>query len=182
MRRFSIVLVALTCVACEASFRDLRPADDDDPTNVMAADMGDGNADADPNAMPNGDPNGDPNADPNADPAVETVVATGGFERVRYDATGSASLVELADGSYEVRLSSDFSTDNVPGPVVVLASVDSLGTAIDSGRGDIELGPLTNLSGASTFAVPGDPGDRRYVWIYCKPFGVEMSFSLMEDQ
>ena len=58
---------------------------------------------------------------------------------------------------------------------------DALGTGIDEGRGDIELGPLLNLSGASTFEVPGDPGDRRNVWIYCKPFGVEMSIARLED-
>ena len=62
---------------------------------------------------------------------------------------------------------------SVPGPVVVRASEDTLGSRLDPERGDLELGVLEQDRGASSYTLPFPPGPRTFVWVYCKPFGLE---------
>jgi len=114
-------------------------------------------------------------------PLREEVVFSGQFERVDYTAEGSAEIVHLPDGSYEVRLGEDFFNAPIPGPVLVLSLEPVIGSRIEPERGDIEIAALTELSGAQTFKLPFAPGPRRHLWVYCKPFGLESSLALLGE-
>ena len=81
-----------------------------------------------------------------------------------------------------MRFSADFSVSGVPGPVVVLSRRPSIGTGIDASAGDVELGPQAARRGAQTYPVPAGADDRRFVWIYCKPFGIEVARAALEDR
>ncbi len=169
--RFILVVMLLAAAGCDAAFTDLRPqAVTNGPVDVDMGQPDEGGEGPDVGEVP------DAGDQPDLPPAMEQIIAEGMFvPRASYGGEGTATLVRLADGSHEVRLGPDFSTGSVPGPTVVLAREDSLGPTLDPARGDLELGVLASNSGASTYAVPGDPGDRRIVWIYCKPFGLQMS-------
>ena len=145
----------LLVTACDAQFVDLRPEGSTTPP-----------------VTPDGNNPGNPD---NSGTGMESVIASGTWEgRASYDASGSADLVMLEDGSFEVRFGSDFSVSRVPGPVVVLSRRDSLAGGIRRGRGDIELGEQAERSGRQSYAIRAGADDRRYVWIYCKPFGLEV--------
>jgi hypothetical protein len=113
---------------------------------------------------------------------TEHVIANGSWEgRDGHGGEGSVSLVRKADQSVELRIGEDFSASPVPGPVVVLSFRESLGSSIDSTAGDLDLGTLTSAKGAQTYAVPGGDGGRRYAWVFCEPFGVEIARAPLKD-
>jgi hypothetical protein len=106
----------------------------------------------------------------------DTVHARGTFSgRGSYTGTGEASLVVRMDGSIGLSFDAAFQVSGVPGPVVVLTTRDRLGSAIDTGAGDIEVGALTRNAGAQSYDVTAAALDRNYVWVFCKPFGVEIA-------
>jgi hypothetical protein len=108
-----------------------------------------------------------------------STVATGTFSgRSHYNGEGSAELVDLGNGQFELRFGSDFNVSQVPGPLVYLSSRGAIGSTIDS-RTDLFLGALTSYSGAQSYLIEGDPGDRRYAWVYCGPFRVEVALAPM---
>jgi hypothetical protein len=45
----------------------------------------------------------------------------------------------------------------------------------------ITSGPLRSPSGAQSYPLPVDDGGRRFLFIFCKPFGVEIALSHLED-
>jgi hypothetical protein len=110
------------------------------------------------------------------------VFAMGEFEgRAGYTGRGMASL-RRSGGRVFLEFSSDFEASAVPAPVVVLSSRQALGTAIDGEGGDIDLGTLKSLTGEQSYEIPaGEAEGRRYAWIYCKPFAVEVARALMEE-
>ncbi len=109
--------------------------------------------------------------------AVEQVVALGTFEgRGGHSALGSAMVVRTIEGSYELRLGADFRVSGVPGPVVYLSPRAALGSSIDS-KQDLEIAPLRLLSGAQSYSLVGlGPNFQNlYVWVWCKPFAIEVA-------
>lgn len=192
-RYVQIALFALACllvVGCEASFEDLRPESEAlVPQEPVPQDMGEeGESDATgTDALPDEDVDSDGTADANgtADADDEddepTEIASGTFEgRGGYGASGSASIWKVGS-SWEVRLNEDFVVDSVPGPVMVLTQGSSLGSSIDASRGDIELGVLESNQGISVFDIGTDPGDRFVLWVFCKPFGLEVARAQLEE-
>lgn len=116
-----------------------------------------------------------------ADPGAAGVVASGTFEgRAGHAGAGTAELVREADGRVVLRFGSDFAVSGVPGPVVVLSSRDALGGAIDATKGDLHLGALASSSGGQSYPVPGGDGGRRWAWVYCEPFAVEIARARLE--
>jgi hypothetical protein len=125
----------------------------------------------------------DPAQDPDAGGEVPggVVVARGVFEgRAGHLGRGGATLLRLPGGTLELRFEPDFSTSGVPGPFVVLSTRAALGRGIDPGQGDLEIGPLKAVSGEQRYPVPGGDEGRRVAWVYCKPFGVEVSRAVLE--
>ncbi|HUS64990.1 MAG TPA: hypothetical protein VMZ28_10630 [Kofleriaceae bacterium] len=107
----------------------------------------------------------------------ETVLATGRFEgRAGHLGSGGGRLVETATG-IEVRMDADFSASAVPGPVVVLTARPGLGTALVAE--DLQLGALSSPKGAQSYPVPGGDGGRRNLFVFCKPFGVEVARAVL---
>jgi hypothetical protein len=186
----AVLLVLGTVGGCDASFVDQRPGEGQavdggglDLATATEAGRADGGSAADlGDATPGADavPGADAAAmvDAGADPVV---FARGDFAgRSGYQGAGRAELVRRGD-VIELRFSDDFATSAVPGPVVVLSNRAEMGSAIRTDQGDVELGVLQATSGAQTYAVPDGDGGRRYAWVYCKPFGVEVARAMMED-
>lgn len=207
LRLLTVPCLAWALFACDAEFEDLRAESARGPVGPATADDATGDGAGDPGAPADGEPDrpvgavdGDP--DPGADgtgtdgdgpdgdgpgddgptdPDADTVVARGTWEtRSNYVAGGSAELVMRADGGYEMRLSDDFETARLPGPVLVISSRGAIGGALSADAGDFELARLERLTGAQIHDIPSDPGDRRVAWIYCKPFGVEVARAFLE--
>lgn len=185
-RYVQVALFALACffvIGCEASFDDLRPESEAlVPQDPLPEDMGEeSESDATgTDALPDDDvlPDDDADSDEGDDP-VE--IASGTFEgRGGYGASGSASIWKVGS-SWEVRLNDDFVVDSVPGPVMVLTQGSSLGSSIDASRGDLELGVLESNQGTSVFDIGADPGDRFVLWVFCKPFGLEVARAQLEE-
>ncbi len=115
------------------------------------------------------------------DAAAEQLLATGAFVgRAGHQGSGHARLVRTLAGAEEIVLEPDFSASGVPGPFVVLTTRSALGTSLTAE--DLQLGALVSNSGAGRYAVPGGSGGRRNLFIYCKPFGVEVSLAPLVDQ
>lgn len=190
MRRAGLLVPLLVLLAgCEAKFHDLRPPDavNGSPGDVGTGGAGDA-AETGPSAdstggdvsFADGDTGDRPDSSTVEEDAGARIVAEGTFEPRDYEAQGTARLVELADGSWELRLGSDFQVESTPGPVVVLTTRETMGAEIKPGEGDKELDVLRSDSGADAYEVPGGPGSRRNAFIFCKPFGGEIGRAIME--
>jgi len=155
------VAAAALAAGCEASFVDQRERRD----AFQAVDLArtDGGAGGAADGLPVGE------------------LASGTFEgRAGHAGSGTAELVREADGRVVLRFGSDFTVSGVPGPVVVLSSRDALGGAINATKGDLHLGTLVASSGAQSYPVPGGDGGRRWAWVYCEPFAVEIARARLE--
>jgi hypothetical protein len=156
----------LGVAACDASYVDLRPTSgplrSDPSVDAGVSDAG-GAADA----------GGSPGLDAGASPSGPVREGAWGG-RGDYSARGSARLVRDPDARLFLELSSDFSVSRVPGPVLVLSRREALGSRLDPGAGDVELGPLAANAGAQRVEVPPGSEDRAFAWVFCKPFGLEV--------
>jgi hypothetical protein len=92
---------------------------------------------------------------------------------------GGASLVGYPSGVVELRFDAEFAVSQVSGPVVLLTGRDYIGTSINHDAGDLEIGPLQASAGAQSYFLRND-GDRRNVFIYCKPYGIEVAKALLQ--
>jgi hypothetical protein len=85
-----------------------------------------------------------------------------------YPLSGMATL-KIIEEELHLDLSEDFSTtSDLPGLYVYLTNnVNSVGSAI-------EIGKVTDFTGAQRYKIPGNPGilEYNYVLFYCKPFSV----------
>lgn len=182
----TVIAASALLAGCSAEFTDLRPPDGTE----SRTDAGD-DTDAGSSAANNPDPTdagvdtGDETDAAAADAAnnggdEEALIATGDFVNVDYQTSGSAQYWRLADGSYEIRLTADFSTQGVPGPALALSPRNPLGGAIDAD--ELGLGGLDANSGAQSYPLPGPPDDYSYAWIWCEPFGLDVAFAQMEFQ
>jgi hypothetical protein len=158
--------VVLALAGCDATFVDQRTGSTSDARP------------AEPGIAPPSAGDGAP-----AEGLPAGVFAAGTFEgRAGHAGAGSAELVRESDGRIILRLGSDFLVSGVPGPVVVLSRRDALGKSIDAAAGDLNLGTLQSTSGAQSYVVPGGDGGRRYVWVFCEPFAVEIARAKLEDR
>jgi hypothetical protein len=144
-------LALLLVAGCEAHFTDLRPEGLNPDFDAGFVDVG-------------------------PPPASDTVLLRGTFSgRGRYSGAGGASLVQRTDGSFELVFAEDFSVSSVPGPVVVLTTRDRIGSRIDAGQGDLDLGTLKMRSGMQSYPAPAAGLTSMYAWVFCRPFGVEIA-------
>jgi len=112
------------------------------------------------------------------DPAA-TVVAHGTFVgRAGHAGRGGVDLVRSTSGRFALRFDSAFSVSDTPGPFVVLTSRAEIGTRIDPAT-DREIGALIESAGEQTYAIDDDGGSRQ-VFIFCKPFGVEIAKATLQ--
>ena len=111
-----------------------------------------------------------------------SVLASGTFEgRSGDEGRGTVRLLRRAAGGFALSFDADFFATAVPGPVLVLSTRDALGTEIDTAQGDLEVGPLPRSSGAQFVTFSADPGARRTLWVYCKPFGIEIARAVLAN-
>jgi hypothetical protein len=87
---------------------------------------------------------------------------------------GRVSLIGYPSGVVELRFDGEFAVSEVSGPVVLLTARDYIGTSINHDAGDLEIGPLRASAGAQSYFLRNG-GDRRNVFIYCKPYGIEVA-------
>ncbi len=184
MNKWMIFALVGAFAGCSAEFTDLRPEAEATNPNVTTTDMGASNNLDSPDMGSNNtgtDAGEQPDSGPtNVEPGEETLIAQGDFVNVDYQTTGSAQYWQLADGSYEVRLTMDFASQGVPGPALALSPRNPLGGSIDAD--ELDIGALNMDSGAQSYALPGDPSAYAYAWIWCKPFGLDVAFAEMEFQ
>ena len=92
-------------------------------------------------------------ASPTPAPTTATV-ASGTFHKVDGDATGSAFLLHLANGSFEITLE-DFSIGAIAHTNVILVNnLEVLKTTDVDQKAIVDLGPLKATSGMQDFPVP----------------------------
>jgi hypothetical protein len=117
-------------------------------------------------------PAANPPADPPADPVV---LATGSFVDGEHATTGTATVLELPDGSRYLRLE-NFSTSD--GPDVDVALSDQPAGGDDWGRYDdgryVHLGDLKGTDGNQNYPIPADTDltGLTSVVIWCDRFNV----------
>ncbi len=108
-------------------------------------------------------------------PAQPEVLATGTFVDGEHTTTGSATVLQLPDGSRYVRLE-NFSTSD--GPDVQVWVTDQQAGGDDWGKYDdgryVELGTLKGTDGNQNYAIPADAdlGGLTSVVIWCDRFNV----------
>lgn len=166
---------------CDAAFEDLRPG-----SIALSQDAGiEGGGGADLASLdlgggPDGGSSPDLAALPDQGASVDVVrLVSGRFVRLDYEISGTAEVFRLPDGTFELRLSDDFSSFPVPGPVIVFATRDRIGARIDPSQGDIRIGALLANRGAQTYAVPEAAASAPFVFIYCEPFGLEVGVAAL---
>ena len=107
-------------------------------------------------------------------------VASGEFSGVAHDASGTAALVRLADGSTKLTFT-DLDTDNGPDLRVYLVAGD-----VES-DGDVQdfqdLGTLKGNRGTQQYAVPADVDLDRYttVVVWCRAFSIAFATAPLES-
>jgi hypothetical protein len=172
MTRAAWIFAAALTLGCSARFVDERPEEERRPL------IPDGGGAQVMDLPPAGDM--DTGRDLGAG-AQGVVLASGTFVgRAGHGGKGGGSIYRRPDGQIEVRMASDFGVTGVVGPVVVLTSRQDLGSMLRPQEGDLELGALRSTSGEQSYLVPGGDGGRRVVFIWCKPFTVEIAKAVME--
>jgi hypothetical protein len=112
----------------------------------------------------------------------DRTLARGAFEGLGgYAAVGSVTLVARAGGGFALAFDSSFTVTPGAGTVVVLTTRDTLGTMIQTSLGDVEVAAVGASSGAREYTLAADPGTRRTVFIFCKPFGIEFGRARLDD-
>lgn len=166
-RHFQIAALCAFALGCHARFVDLR-----DPATASRDQGGPGDPGDAPDLAP---------SDSDAGPPAGKVLARGLFEgRAGHGGDGSAELYRSPEGRLEIHLGADFRVSAVPGPKVILTSRQDLGTSLDA-QLDLEVAPLTSPTGAQTYPVSGADTGRRNVFIFCKPFSVEVAKAVLKD-
>ena len=118
-----------------------------------------------------------PTAEPDASspsPAGPTELARGTFVSQEHETSGTATVVELADGSRTLRLEG-FKTSNGPDLHVWLSEKKAGGNWFKYGGGrKAQLGELKANRGSHNYAIPADVelDGLRSVVIWCKRFHV----------
>jgi hypothetical protein len=190
-----MLVLALGSTACDASFEDLRPPEtgavDLGPSDgsfdqpVADAGVADQRAPTDVGPRPDGfvAPDGssvDTAAPADAGPTAGPI-ASGSFIGVSgYSASGTATVERLANGSFRLAFSSNFTVSAAPGMVVVMSDRKQLGK-IDSGAGDVRLGVLKSQNGAQSYDLSAAAAQRTFVQIFCEPFAVDIGHAELKS-
>ena len=112
--------------------------------------------------------------DESANPPEPTELARGTFVSQEHETSGTASVIELADGSRTLRLEG-FETSNGPDLHVWLSDEKAGGNWFKYGGGtSVQLGELKANRGSHNYAIPADAelDGLRSVVIWCKRFHV----------
>ena len=107
-------------------------------------------------------------------PAGPTELASGRFVGQEHETSGTATIIELPDGSRTLRLE-DFSTSNGPDLHVWISEKEAGGNWFKYGGGrKAQLGELKANQGNHNYAIPADVelDGLRSVVIWCKRFHV----------
>lgn len=109
---------------------------------------------------------------PQAEPEIVTL-ASGEFRSLAHGTTGTASIVELADGSRYVRFE-ELDTDSGPDLRVYLSEAPADGDASAIDDAFVDLGPLKGNQGNQNYAIPDDVdlADVMSVSVWCRRFSV----------
>jgi len=109
---------------------------------------------------------------PQPPPEVVTL-AEGSFRSLAHGTTGTARIVELADGRRFVRFE-NLDTDSGPDLRVYLSEASASGDAGTIDDAFVDLGPLKGNQGNQNYAIPGDVEleDVRSVSVWCRRFSV----------
>jgi hypothetical protein len=95
---------------------------------------------------------------------------TGRWTRVRYNATGDATLA-ITNGVATLAFSADFSVEQTPGPFVYINTTNDANT----GR-PLRVGALKSRRGAQVYSFQVPTGVKyTYILIWCDPFNVPMA-------
>lgn len=108
------------------------------------------------------------------DAAEATELARGTFVSQEHETSGTATVIELPDGSRTLRLE-DFSTSNGPDLHVWMSEKEAGGNWFKYGGGrKAQLGELKANQGSHNYAIPADVelDGLRSVVIWCKRFHV----------
>lgn len=108
------------------------------------------------------------------DAAEVTELASGTFVSQEHETSGTATVIELPDGSRTLRLE-DFSTSNGPDLHVWMSEKEAGGNWFKYGGGrKAQLGELKANQGSHNYAIPADAelDGLRSVVIWCKRFHV----------
>ena len=108
------------------------------------------------------------------DAAEPTELASGTFVSQEHETSGTATIIELPDGSRTLRLE-DFSTSNGPDLHVWMSEKQAGGNWFKYGGGrKAQLGELKANQGSHNYAIPADVelDGLRSVVIWCKRFHV----------
>lgn len=110
------------------------------------------------------------------------VLRRGVFEgRTGHQGEGQIELRQHPDGTFILVFGDDFAASPVPGPVIVLSYRADLGLRLEPEQGDVDLGEPRSLAGAQAYVLPEGTDDRDYVFVFCKPFGVEIARAALKD-
>ena len=121
--------------------------------------------------------------------AAEMVVKAGAFHGGNYapndTASGGVAVLKLENGSYQLRLATDFST--TPGPdlfVYLSTSVDPKDDVAVTTNDFVNAGRLASPSGSQILNLPEsfDPIKFNSVVIWCKQFGVLFGAATLAKQ
>jgi hypothetical protein len=138
-------------------------ADDVVDEQVIRVESGDG-----------GDTSSDPAPDVEASPRV---AAAGDFEARSHPGRGTATVIEVEDGSQVLTLT-DFETDNGPDLLVYLVPDTAAGDSVD---GFVDLGALRGNIGDQQYVIPegidAGPGWRVVIW--CRAFAVNFTEAVL---
>jgi hypothetical protein len=111
-----------------------------------------------------------------------TVVAEGELTGLAHGSSGSAMLIRLEDGSYQVRFE-DLSTSNGPDLRVYLSNAPADGDPDALDDDFVDLGGLKGNQGNQNYDVPAgtDPSSFRSVVVWCRRFSVGFAVAPLEQ-
>lgn len=109
--------------------------------------------------------------------ASPRAVAAGDFEARSHPGRGTATVIEVEDGSQVLTLT-DFETDNGPDLLVYLVPATAAGDSVD---GFVDLGALRGNIGDQQYVIPegvdAGPGWRVVIW--CRAFAVNFTEAVL---
>jgi hypothetical protein len=113
-----------------------------------------------------------PASGPSPAPVSPVRVSTGQLRGIDHSASGHASIIRQADGSFVVRFS-DFDIEGAPDPIVYVVEGENRARP-----GGAQLGRLRgNVGTDSDYTVPDgtEPGSGWTVLVWCRAFGVPIA-------
>ena len=119
-----------------------------------------------PTPTPAPEPSPVPVPSPTPDPTAAIVLRSAQIRGANgHGAMGTAEIVARG-GAFTLELRSDFRIDSGRNDVYLTNSPNGITAA------DLNLGDMKSVSGAQSYAIPGDGSGHRYVLLWCRPFQV----------